>query len=107
MSRGPVTSNMLVFKDLLDYESGIYSHNDDLDDVDSLIGAHAVLLVGWGRSEEVDYWVVKNSWGSDWGENGYFKIAMDSSYLAHASFDGALACTPIQVTADQIIEFTN
>ena len=38
---------------------------------------HAVLVVGYGHCEEtgLDYWLVKNSWGSKWGDNGYIKIA--------------------------------
>jgi len=41
---------------------------------------HALLIVGWGSGENwigetIDYWIVKNSWGTDWGENGYFRMA--------------------------------
>lgn len=36
---------------------------------------HAVLAVGYGVSGSTNYWLVKNSWSSSWGEQGYVKIA--------------------------------
>jgi len=41
---------------------------------------HALLLVGWGQERNMffvmtPYWIVKNSWGTDWGDSGYFLIA--------------------------------
>lgn len=46
---------------------------------------HAVLLIGYGAAETpnsndvVEYWLLKNSWGPDWGEDGYIRIARSSN----------------------------
>ncbi len=46
LKNGPVASQMVVYEDLISYQSGIYSHKEG-----TIIGGHAVLIVGWGVSE--------------------------------------------------------
>jgi len=50
------------------YDSGILTQNCSAQ-VD-----HAVLLVGYGTEDGVDYWKIKNSWGATWGEDGYLRL---------------------------------
>ena len=35
---------------------------------------HSTLLVGYNLNYEIPYFILKNSWGSEWGKNGYFKL---------------------------------
>ena len=69
---GPVSIAFQVVEDFRFYESGVYSSNsckNSRRDVN-----HAVLAVGYGTEEGFDDYIVKNSWGSEWGESGFFKI---------------------------------
>ncbi len=56
------------------YTSGVMTDDACGTDLD-----HAVLVVGYGTEDGLDYWLVKNSWGASWGDNGYVKILRTNS----------------------------
>ena len=69
IDKGPVLTGMEVYNDFFSYHGGIYQHVSG-----GLAGYHAVTIVGFGVYNNMDYWIVKNSWGTAWGEDGYFRI---------------------------------
>jgi C1A family cysteine protease len=70
---GPLVTSMQVYGDLKHYKSGIYTRVSG-----KRAGAHAVLLVGYNDDE--GYFIVKNSWGENWGEKGFFRIAYSEMF---------------------------
>jgi len=64
----PITVAFYVYTDFMYYTGGIYKYVSG-----SLRGGHAVCVVGWSTPGK--YFIVKNSWGQGWGEDGYFRIA--------------------------------
>ena len=84
LENGPVQTGFTVYNDFMSYKSGIYKHVSG-----SALGGHAVIIIGWGVEEGVEYWIAQNSWDKNWGENGYFRIK-----TGECGFD-AYAGTPI------------
>jgi len=70
---GPAEVAISVYEDFAAYKSGIYHHVSG-----KFLGGHAIRLVGWGQetinNKVVKYWILANSWNSDWGENGFFRM---------------------------------
>ncbi len=67
-TKGPLATCFSVYNDFFAYKSGTYKHVSG-----SLAGGHCVCVVGY--SDEGGFWICKNSWGTGWGEAGYFCIA--------------------------------
>lgn len=68
-SNGPVESAFSVYADFVHYKSGVYSHQTG-----SMLGGHAIKIIGYGTENNTPYWLVQNSWTTTWGDGGYFKI---------------------------------
>ncbi|XP_073466596.1 cathepsin S-like [Aquarana catesbeiana] len=70
--KGPVSVAInSTLKSFMSYEKGVYYDPSCLPQT----ADHAVLIVGYGRENGADYWLIKNSWGPGWGENGFMKLA--------------------------------
>lgn len=65
---GAVTACLNVYQDFFSYRSGIYRHVTG-----SLAGGHCIVLIGY--DDAAGCWIGRNSWGTGWGDGGYFKIA--------------------------------
>lgn len=68
----PVSFGYEVTDDFLHYKDGVYSSTTCKNTTDNV--NHAVLAVGYGEKNSTPYWIVKNSWGTNWGMDGYFLI---------------------------------
>jgi C1A family cysteine protease len=76
--KGPVIGGLRIYEDFYFYKAGIYRHVTGI-----FRGLHAVCVVGYDDGGK--YWIVKNSWGTGWGEAGFIRIAygecdIDSTY---------------------------
>mmetsp|Transcript_72708 Transcript_72708/g.204147 ORF Transcript_72708/g.204147 Transcript_72708/m.204147 type:complete len:637 (+) Transcript_72708:131-2041(+) len=98
VQHGPMVMSFEPKEDFMYYKNGVYKSgarkiHEEWEQVD-----HAVLLVGFGADQGQDYWTMQNSWGTDWGERGYFRMArgIDES-----------GCESIVVAAEVVEESSN
>ncbi|XP_054778210.1 ervatamin-B-like [Prosopis cineraria] len=76
----PISVNIYASKSLKQYAGGIFT-GDDCSSIGSCEINHAVLIVGYGTWNGQDYWAVKNSWGSSWGQYGYIFIKRNTGSI--------------------------
>jgi len=72
---GPVVVSLEPKSDLMYYSGGIYESTPDEVHQEWERVDHAVLLVGYGEENGKKYWLLQNSWGPEWGEGGFFRMA--------------------------------
>ena len=73
LNKGPVMAATRATKQLKYYKGGVYDglgckRGDQVN--------HCVLIVGYNIEHKPPYFIVKNTWGSDWGEKGYYRLKM-------------------------------
>jgi len=82
---GPVAVSIDVTNAFANYKTGVFQDNTcrngemDLD--------HCVLVVGYGSSSGKDYWIVKNSWGTTWGDKGYILMRRNFNNMCGIATD--------------------
>jgi len=84
---GPISTTFTVYSDFTYYTGGVYKYSGGVP-----LGGHAVVIVGWDDEERC--WIVKNSWGEYWGENGYFRFSWDDWICMFGSNTSAVTFTP-------------
>jgi len=74
---GPISVAVAASNSFMGYRSGIYGNNDS-----SSIN-HAVNIIGW--DDNGGYWIMRNSWGTAWGENGFMRIKYGSNKIGYGA----------------------
>ncbi|MFC1852727.1 C1 family peptidase [candidate division CSSED10-310 bacterium] len=78
-THGPVAAAVTADFSMQYYSGGIFNS------CNSGQPNHAIMLVGWDDNGGNGYWIMKNSWASSWGENGYMRISYNCSKIGYAA----------------------
>lgn len=98
LKRGPLVTTLMVYTDFLTYAGGVYKHVTG-----SAAGGHAVSLIGYDDSKRA--WLIRNSWGHEWGENGFGWISWDdTSGIGSDTWDYELPASQAYVSVTTPVE---
>jgi hypothetical protein len=79
---GPICASVWVGDAFHNYDGGIFGTNEESGDPLDPTN-HAILIVGWNDNQ--GYWIIKNSWGTNWGESGFMRIKYGISNIGYAA----------------------
>ncbi|PAV59663.1 hypothetical protein WR25_21256 [Diploscapter pachys] len=93
ITNGPVQATFIVHEDFFSYVSGVYQYSHLAESKGSRFtaeGYHSVRVIGWGidysTGRPIKYWLAANSWGENWGEQGFFRILRGENHCEFESF---------------------
>ena len=81
-THGAISACLVVYQDFFSYGGGVYHHVSG-----AVAGGHCVSIVGFDDAQGC--WIAKNSWGTGWGEQGFFRIAYGESIIETWRVHGA------------------
>lgn len=81
VSIAPIMTTMAVYEDFVSHGSGIYEHVWG-----DFLGWHSICIIGYNTEGQTPYWIVKNSWGEDWGADGFGRIKMGECGIEGGGF---------------------
>ncbi|KAF7285752.1 hypothetical protein GWI33_010120 [Rhynchophorus ferrugineus] len=88
LKNGPVETSFTVMDDFASYKSGVYQATSGIS-----VGRHSMKILGWGVEDGTPYWLIANSWNTDWGLDGYVKFLRGENHLKIES--NCVAALPI------------
>ena len=104
VTQGPIVGGMPVYSDFFEFgnnktkcQNEIYTY----DGISKIEGGHAVSIVGYGLLDNKFYWIVQNSWGKNWCDDGFFK--MEINQFAEFGFSEAYVeknIKPVKIDAN-------
>lgn len=119
INEGPVVTYFYASGDFIQWGNTHHSPNDYYPYVPSTSSNHAVAIVGYKDDPLISnggYWIVKNSWGTGWGYNGFFNIEygslnIDNVQITWASYNAtpivAFSSTPVNPNVGDPVHFTD
>lgn len=80
LQKGPLMTSLSVYADFMSYAGGVYKHTSG-----EYLGGHAISIIGY--DDATQSFLIRNSWGEDWGERGFGRVAYsDASGVGNSTW---------------------
>ena len=100
LQKGPLVTTLSVYADFMFYASGVYKHTTG-----EFMGGHAVSIVGY--DDTMQAFIIRNSWGTSWGENGFAHVSYDDiSGIGNSTWSYEMPAFTGAVTVENPVDYT-